>query len=1038
MSEEGSAIFKQYINYHNEAVLKYGELSVVFMMVGSFYECYAVNDNDKNTGPNLHELSDILNIIVTKKNKAKEHNINNPYMLGFPDYTVNKFKKVLLNEGYTITIVDQITPSPNPRRAITEICSPGTVIQDFARDVDNYLASIYIDCGEINDKKIHIAGISLINVQTGKNILHHVITPINEEHFWINELNRIMNTFSVIETVIHKSPLVLMSDNDFINIFDLVNKCNTFHPYESEMKEFSKISYQNKTLQKVFKLTGMLSPIEYFDLERKPELTLSFMLALHHIYLHKADLINNIEEPVLLDNIDFLTISADGVRQLNVVSNNNNYRGKGDSLVTILNKCKTGMGRRYFKERLLAPSMDVNKIEESYNNIDLFIHDNFYGQIRTQLSKITDLEKSLRKMGLEETYETSDMFSDFISYDFVKNVLNLIYDNDRVDYSKYDNISEEFQSYYNYIESLFEFENFGSISSNNSIEKSLFKKGVYPEIDELDEQITSHMYEIHTICDKFSSLIDTKNGIKAVKYDFNEKHDHFIYCTRKRGLTIQDKFKNMSNKSIYIKNDNGDIIYEFNKDNIKLKPKDGSNSILDLDIIRKISTKLLTLNKQIKNQNKILWDKTIKHIQNKYHNLLKKVNEFISEVDFVSTGSYIAVNNNYHRPKTDPSQDKSFIEATEIRHPIIESISEKEYIRNDIVIGKGGQDGILLYGVNAGGKSTLMKALGLNIIMAQSGLYVAADTFVFKPYDKIFTRIISNDNIFKAQSSFVVECLDIHSFINGSTENSLILGDEVCSTTEVSSAVSLVSASLNILCEKRASFMFTSHLSELVNVDEIKQLDNLKVYHMSVSFSDDKIIFDRKLTPGVGPNHYGIKIAESLGLSNKFISLANQIHHRLNGDSNHIVNQKKSVYNSNVLMGKCEMPECNKDACETHHIYEQADCDSNGNTGHFHKNKNFNLIPLCKECHAKITHGNLQIHGWKETSDGMELNYEIIEGKQQNKKKKFGNTEIYNIKQYNEKYGKVLTKKKIIDKLESDKGIKVSTKIFNQIIKGEY
>ena len=64
MSEEGSAIFKQYIKYHNEAISKHGELSVVLMMVGSFYECYAVNDNGKNTGPNLHELSDILNINI--------------------------------------------------------------------------------------------------------------------------------------------------------------------------------------------------------------------------------------------------------------------------------------------------------------------------------------------------------------------------------------------------------------------------------------------------------------------------------------------------------------------------------------------------------------------------------------------------------------------------------------------------------------------------------------------------------------------------------------------------------------------------------------------------------------------------------------------------------------------------------------------------------------------------------------------------------------------------------------------------------------
>jgi len=322
--------------------------------------------------------------------------------------------------------------------------------------------------------------------------------------------------------------------------------------------------------------------------------------------------------------------------------------------------------------------------------------------------------------------------------------------------------------------------------------------------------------------------------------------------------------------------------------------------------------------------------------------------------------------------------------------------------------------------------------------MAQAGLYTAAGTFCFKPYKNIFTRIISNDNIFKAQSSFVVECLDIHSFLNSATKDSLVLGDEVCSTTEVSSAISLVSASLKILCEKQSSFMFTSHLSELVNIDEVKELNNLKIYHMSVSFEGEKIIFDRKLTPGVGPNHYGIKIAESLGLDKRFISIANQIQLRLNGDSGHIVNQKKSVYNSNVLMGECEMPGCKNPACETHHIFEQADCDSNGNTGHFHKNKAHNLVPLCTECHAQITYGSLHISGYKETSDGLELQYEYIENKQDNKKKKFNENNKFNIKQYYSRYNKVLSKQKIIDKLESDKGLKVSMKIFTLIINDEY
>ena len=72
----------------------------------------------------------------------------------------------------------------------------------------------------------------------------------------------------------------------------------------------------------------MLSPIEYFDWERKSELVLSYVLMLHHVYLHKADLINNISIPKEESESDFLKITSDGIRQLNVVSNTNNYKEK--------------------------------------------------------------------------------------------------------------------------------------------------------------------------------------------------------------------------------------------------------------------------------------------------------------------------------------------------------------------------------------------------------------------------------------------------------------------------------------------------------------------------------------------------------------------------------------------------------------------------------------------------------------------------------------------------------------------------------------
>ena len=96
-----------------------------------------------------------------------------------------------------------------------------------------------------------------------------------------------------------------------------------------------------------------------------------------------------------------------------------------------------------------------------------------------------------------------------------------------------------------------------------------------------------------------------------------------------------------------------------------------------------------------------------------------------------------------------------------------------------------------------------MKAVGLSVIMAQAGIFVPCSKFLYKPYTKIFTRILNNDNIFRSQSSFAVEMMELRSIFQLSDENSLILGDELCSGTETLSALSIVSKSLDILSEKR-------------------------------------------------------------------------------------------------------------------------------------------------------------------------------------------------------------------------------------------
>ena len=139
MNSEMCYILKEYIKYHDENINKYGKNTIILMQVGSFYEIYAVIDEEKgiNIGADIYKLGDLLNIQVTRKNKnIKEINYKNYLLAGIPDHAIDKYKRILLNNNYTIVIVDQITEAPNIEREITNIISPGTVIEDYNKSLN--------------------------------------------------------------------------------------------------------------------------------------------------------------------------------------------------------------------------------------------------------------------------------------------------------------------------------------------------------------------------------------------------------------------------------------------------------------------------------------------------------------------------------------------------------------------------------------------------------------------------------------------------------------------------------------------------------------------------------------------------------------------------------------------------------------------------------------------------------------------------------------------------------------------------------------
>ena len=353
-----------------------------------------------------------------------------------------------------------------------------------------------------------------------------------------------------------------------------------------------------------------------------------------------------------------------------------------------------------------------------------------------------------------------------------------------------------------------------------------------------------------------------------------------------------------------------------------------------------------------------------------YNNEMNDFVKYVSNLDMLITKAFVSKNNNYCKPIINSKAKKSFIDAKDIRHPLIEKIQINEtYVPNDVSIGKN-KNGMLIFGTNGVGKSSINRSIGISVIMAQAGMFVPCSYFEYKPYSSIYTRILGNDNIFKGLSTFTVEMSEVSTFINNCDKNSLILGDEVCSGTETSSAVSIFASVLIWLNKKESSHIFASHFHQLTTMREITSLKKLSIKHMSVKNIGGILYYTRKLEDGPGENMYGIEVCKSFDFPTDFIDKTYELRNKYNKKLCGSLSKKKSKYNSKKLKGNCEF--CNREGIDIHHLEPQEKADLNNYIKTIHKNHPANLTNICKECHNKFTQ-NKTIHRKTKTTAGYKL-----------------------------------------------------------------
>ena len=644
------------------------------------------------------------------------------------------------------------------------------------------------------------------------------------------------------------------------------------------------------------------------------------------------------------------------------------------------------MGRRYLKQNLTQPLNNSTQIQIRYNFINQIAQNDIWLEIEKRLIGINDIERFSRKINLgiinpidlynwiHSMSNSIELFNYLLSsdielqgYDFSS---ILIEQNNLLAYiSKYLDI-DELQKYF-----------------LNDISGRIFSNKIYPDIDKLCMKISMCSNYMDAMAHGLSNFLDeylktNKTDTHTIKVDSNDRDGHFLILTKRRAEVLEQLLA----KSNEVKFTYMGVDYNIKKNDLEFKhlPK-GNNSKIFIKEMEKNSSRMLEYIDELRTLQKDYLIKFLNKISLKYGDIINIIHKLIGIIDYLKAGAKIMVKYHYVLP-TIEHQNKSFFKAIELRHPIIELLNNNnEYVPTDIELGTDKQDGILLFGLNSAGKSSLQKSIGIAIIMAQMGFPVAAKSFSYMPYNNLYTRISANDNIFKGLSSFALEISELRAIIKRSDLNTLVIADEVCKGTEHKSSLIIVLTMLEMLSSRHTSFITATHLHDLTNIDRLKQLNNIRLYHLHVNYDEktNTIVYDRILKEGSGDNFYGLNVAKYLISDVKFMNLANIIKKDV-FELPDLLNTKTSNYNLDLYMDKCQIceiqPKKLEIPLETHHITFQKDFINgiNSNKYHLKKNHKSNLVILCSKCHDMIDRREIIVNGWMDTNKTDKLDYNMI------------------------------------------------------------
>jgi DNA mismatch repair protein MutS len=760
--------------------------------------------------------SKVLGLTLTSRSKGE-----NPIPLaGVPYHAVDGYLKKMLQAGYKVAVCEQVedpkTATGVVKRDVVRIVTPGTLTDDMLLNAkeDNFLCAISLGTNSA-------AAISWVDISTG----HFFAQKLPEEKI-LDELMRLSPAECLLADR-HGELFEAETRKLAKDIAQLTSAIITqrpgwyFDPYQAR--------------QRLLKHFG-IATLEGFGISDYDDVIPPAGAVIEYLNETQKTALGHIQSLKKIDRKKFLQIDPTSIRSLEILRTIRTESQKG-SLLDCLDATLTGMGARMFRNWICMPLCDLGAIELRQDAIEEFKEAaDKLSHLRKQLSNIADLERIAARVS---TFRATPrdliaLAATLRQIPAIRQILQGFCADLLIKLAKSSDSMDELAEL---LESAIEPE-----CPTHLRDGGVIKPGFNAELDNL----RSISKDGQSWLRNYQKEQADRTGIANLKIGYNNVFGYYIEINH----SAADKAPADYVRKQTVKNAERYITEE----------------------LKKYETQVLTAQEKALELELQLFEQ-LRQNACQYVSRLQCLADVVAQCDCLSSLAFLANRRNYIRPKITTGCELFIKDG---KHPVLAETLGSEFVPNDIELGNGCGDCIIITGPNMSGKSTYIRQTALLVLMAQTGSFIPAQQATIGLVDRIFTRVGASDELTRGQSTFMVEMTETANIINNATGKSLVILDEIGRGTSTYDGLSLAWAITEHIANKlKCRTLFATHYHELTELAEL--FNNVKNCNVAVREWMDEVVFLHKILPGGTDKSYGLHVAKLAGLPKPILERSKEI-----------------------------------------------------------------------------------------------------------------------------------------------------------------